>query len=134
MHERAIIFGRKFILNGIIGFLLSAFLNYYAIIRNDPLIPISLLCLVIACGCLYFGIYIYKDLNAKDIVWDLPAMKQRKLSFKHFDIILRIVLVAVTLIAINHLINSDYIASIFVIVNGSWLFSQKQLLNSYLKV
>ena len=134
MHERAKIFGIKFIRNGIIGFTLSAFLIYYAITRNEPLIPISILCLVLALVCLNFGLFINKDLKAKDAVWDFSAMTQRKLSFKHFDFILRIVLVAVTLIAINHLTYSDYNASIGMMVYGSWLVYQKKLLNSYFKV
>jgi hypothetical protein len=133
MHERAKIFGRKFIRNGIIGFTLSAFLIYYAITKNEPLIPISILCIVIACGCLYFGLFINKDLKARDTVWSFSVMTQRKLSFKHFDIILRIVLVAVTFIAINHLIYSDYNASIVMMVYGSWLVYQKKLWNSYFK-
>ena len=133
MHERAKIFGRKFIRNGIIGFTLSAFLIYYAITRNEPLIPISILCLVIACGCLYFGLFINKDLKEKDAIWDFSAMTQRKLSFKHFDIILRIVLIAVTIIAINHLTFRDYNASIFMLVYGSWLVYQMKLWNSYFK-
>lgn len=134
MHERAKIFSRKFIRNGIIGFVLSAILIHYAITKNEPLIPITLVLPVFAYACLCFGLKINKELKAKDGDVNFLAIAEQEISYKHYGIILRIFLISVTIIAVNHLSHHDYTAIMGMIAYGLWLYSQMTLLNNYFKV